>query len=264
MIPIIYQLPQWATALLFLVLLFASLEVSYRFALWRKNPEASTSEDRGNGNVVPSAMLALLGLLLAFTYSFTMSRSDNRKAAVLREVNAVGTAFYRADLLDEPVRADLRTALLVYARTLPVKEGADLRESMPVIAKQMKDAQAELWPVVSKLKEKGLGPYETSVVGSINEVFDTHEERMVRAMDRLPIAVLLMLLFVACAAMAVAGYSSGRQGSMQRWRMTALAMSIAAVMTTVTDFDRPLSGFVQSSQQGYHDLIADMESELKR
>jgi hypothetical protein len=116
--------------------------------------------------------------------------------------------------------------------------------------------------VLRQLKEKGLGPYETSVVSSINEVFDTHSVRMAKAMDRLPRAPLVMLLFVASASMAVAGYSSGRQGAMQRWRMTALAMSIAAVMTTVVDFDRPLSGLVQTSQQGYFDLNAELESEL--
>jgi len=261
MIPIIYQLPHWLTALLFLLLLLASLELSYRIAIWWQRSKPSTDETRAGGSVVPSAMLALLGLLLAFTYSFTVSRSDNRKAAVLHEINAVETGFYRADLLDEHVRSELRLGLLAYTGTLPVTEGAD-QEDFPHVVRRIQEAQGDLWPAVSQLKENELGPYETSVVASINEVFDAHTERITKAMDRLPIALLMMLLFVASASMAVAGYSSGRQGSLQRWRMTALAMSIAAVITTVTDFDQPLSGFVQTSQQGYYDLIAQMESEL--
>jgi hypothetical protein len=53
-------------------------------------------------------MLALLGLLLAFTYSFSLSRADMRKQAVINEANAIGTAFLRADLGAEPGRGELR------------------------------------------------------------------------------------------------------------------------------------------------------------
>ncbi len=121
-----------------------------------------------------------------------------------------------------------------------------------------------LWPIVRKVgTHETLTPYEVSFVSSITEVLDASTSRLAKGFDRLPTAIMVMLLFVACASMAVAGYSSGRQGHMQRWRMTALALSIAAVMTTVIDFDRPSVGFVKINQSGFVDLANQMEKELE-
>ena len=82
--------------------------------------------------------------------------------------------------------------------------------------------------------------------------------------DRLPGIVLLMVLFVASASLAVSGYNRGLAGDMNRARMTALALVLAAVMTTTTDFDRSLSGFVRLSQQPLADVLRDMDAVLGR
>ena len=52
----------------------------------------------GGGGVVLTSMFALLGLLRALTYHFTVTRFDGRKQGIVDEVNAISTAFLRADL----------------------------------------------------------------------------------------------------------------------------------------------------------------------
>lgn len=56
-------------------------------------------------NTIQTAIFALLGLLLAFSFSMAASRYENRKQDVVQEANAIGTAYLRTDLLPEPQRS---------------------------------------------------------------------------------------------------------------------------------------------------------------
>jgi hypothetical protein len=67
-------------------------------------------------DIAMGSMFALLGLIMAFTYAFTVSRADHRKQAIVNEANTIGTAFLRVELASEPGRSELRRLLLDYAR----------------------------------------------------------------------------------------------------------------------------------------------------
>ncbi len=48
---------------------------------------------------IEGAIFALLGLLIAFSFSGAMSRFDARRPLIVDESNAIGTAWLRLDLL---------------------------------------------------------------------------------------------------------------------------------------------------------------------
>src|SRR4051794_33487698 len=50
-------------------------------------------------NAIDGAIYALLGLLIAFTFSGAASRFDERRALIVQEGNDIGTAYLRLDLL---------------------------------------------------------------------------------------------------------------------------------------------------------------------
>ena len=54
--------------------------------------------------VVQAALLTLVGLVLAFGLAMAVGRYDARRAAVVDDANAIGTAYLRAQTLREPVR----------------------------------------------------------------------------------------------------------------------------------------------------------------
>jgi hypothetical protein len=211
-------------------------------------------------------MYALLGLVLAFTYAFTLSRADLRKQAVIDEANAIGTAFLRASLAPEPTRTELRKALLDYAKTRVVTvETAGTTDQLRRTVAGTLEAQSKMWPLTEQMvKSKPAGPVEVSIVQSINEVIDMNTKRLAVSFDRLPGIVLLMLLFLACASLAITGFNAGRLGRMNRWGLTLLILVLAAVMLVIIDFDRPIRGFVQVSQQSLVDVIRDMENTLAK
>src|SRR6478609_1476462 len=59
-----------------------------------------------NISSLETAVFALLGLMIAFSFSGALSRFDTRRAQVIDEANAIGTAYLRIDLL--PVSAQPR------------------------------------------------------------------------------------------------------------------------------------------------------------
>ena len=98
-----------------------ALEFGFRVGLKRR--EHWKDADSGGGAVVLTSMFAVMGLVLAFTYASGVSRFDARKDAVIKEANALGTAFHRADLVAEPGRSELKMVLLDYARTRIIETG---------------------------------------------------------------------------------------------------------------------------------------------
>ena len=90
---------QWVVALsmgLFAAML-ACLEIGYRIGRQgaAEHPELA---HKGIG-AVEAAVFALLGLLLAFSFSGATSRLDARRQLIVQEANAIGTSYLRLDLL---------------------------------------------------------------------------------------------------------------------------------------------------------------------
>src|SRR5215470_9990759 len=67
-----------------------------------------------NISSLEAAVFALLGLLIAFTFSGALSRFDIRRAQAVDEANAIGTAYLRIDLLPAPAQPALREAFRSY------------------------------------------------------------------------------------------------------------------------------------------------------
>src|SRR5882762_6485403 len=131
------------TVALFLgMLLF--LEIGRRAGIRRSHDDSAAAAE-GIG-AVDGAVFAILGLLIAFTFSGAASRFDTRRQLIVEETNDIGTAYLRLDLLPvdaqpslrEKFRGYLDTRLEVY-RKLP--DFAAAQEEM-VKANRL---QVEIW-----------------------------------------------------------------------------------------------------------------------
>src|SRR6202012_2858998 len=65
-------------------------------------------------STIEGAIFALFGLLLAFTFSGAVSRYDSHRLLLTEEVNDIGTAYLRLDLLPSQAQPGLRHALSDY------------------------------------------------------------------------------------------------------------------------------------------------------
>jgi hypothetical protein len=261
-LPIIWDIPIWVDGVVFLVIMLLALEVGYRMGV-RRGP-VSKDEESSGGDVATTAIFATLGLILAFTYAFTVARHQSRKQVVVDEANAISTAFLRAGLFQDPESAELKRALLNYARTrVTTRENTSSRAKIRETLSRSLDAQAKLWPITERIvKSRQSGAVEASLVAAMNQVLDLHTARIALSYDRIPPPILLMLLFASAASLGIAGFSSGLSGRFRRWRMTALALVLASVIFIIIDFDYPQQGFIRINQQPMISTIAQMEANL--
>ena len=257
-----HQIPLWLDFVIFLAVLLAALELGYRIGIRRKE---AWKEDEGTGGKISlTSMFAVLGLMLAFTFGAAISRHEARKRAVIAEANALGTAFLRAGLVDEPGRTELRTDLLAYARTRRSDRNVKMTvERLESLLEQSWNAKAKLWPATERIVQNSRrGPIEALLVAAVTDVTDCDTVRVAAIFDSLPPMVLTLLLLIAAATVSVTGFNAGLAGRISRWRTTLLILVLAAIMLVILDFDRSVAGFIRVSRNSIDAVIAEMEEGL--
>src|ERR1044072_5342352 len=91
-------------ALGLIVALIGLMQIGWRIG--KKFKDGSTKQ--GNVGAIQGAIFALLGLLVAFTFSNGISRFDDRRKLIVEEANSIGTAFFRIDLLPPEAQPEMR------------------------------------------------------------------------------------------------------------------------------------------------------------
>ena len=91
-------------------------------------------------------MFALLGLLIAFTFSGALTRFDERRGQVVAEANAIGTAYLRIDVLAPSTQPRLREAFRKYvdSRIATYRKLPDLQAAEHEL-QQSQQLQTEIW-----------------------------------------------------------------------------------------------------------------------
>jgi hypothetical protein len=227
---------------------------------------AGAEVDLRAGEASLGAIMALLGLLLAFSFGGALSLLESRKIDVITEANALGTAFLRADYLPEPSRSALKTALLDYAETRLVPEAGGLvsqEDARAFIARSLA-AQDRLWPLTLEATAEPLPPaIATFVAGAVNDVLDAHQMRM-RSIS-VPVSELSQAIVVvtALAALFLLGNRAGIAGRSLTWRTYTFAGLLVLVMVTVLDVQRASQGLIRVDQSALAVTLAAMEADLR-
>ena len=168
---------------------------------------------------------------------------------MLDEVNAIGTAFLRADFLPESRCEETKKLLRKYV-DIRVEAGQQTKK----ISLALKDSEAlhdQLWTQVNSLSKQAndkilLGLYTQS----LNEVIDLHTKRVtVGILYRIPGIIWLALYFVSILAMVAVGYYFGLAGGGSLLISLLLSFAFSTVILLIADLDRTQEGLLKLSQQ---------------
>ena len=110
----------------------------------------------------------------------------------------------------------------------------------------------------------GSWPLQAALVQSVIEIHDTHTERIAAVFDRMPGIVFLLLVLIASVSLGVAAHNAALTGRMNRWRMSAFALVLTALMVVIVDFDRSKAGLIIVSNAPLVDVVREMETSLGR
>ena len=92
-------LSQWIVFASLVILLVGLSELAWRMGFASSRRKSDADKDSGT---VRSAVLALLGLLLGFSFALAGTRHETRRELLVEEANSIGTTARRAQLLPEP------------------------------------------------------------------------------------------------------------------------------------------------------------------
>lgn len=202
---------------------------------------------------VQAALTGLLSLMIAFTFSLSLSRFEARRNAVLAEATAISDARERAALLPAPQAAAADRLLIAYAavRVDLGVEAANLARRQAIIDRS-NVLQKALWA-----QAMAAGAGQPGTHGAPAELFvtalgvleDRDEERLEADHNQVPLAVFLTLYGLALLASGYSGYANGHRGSRGLGSNAVLGIAIATIITLIADLDTPGSGVVTVSQQ---------------
>lgn len=221
------------------------LEVGRRIGLRRiaKDPEGA----RAGLGAVEGAVFALLGLLIAFTFSGAASRLDSRRHLIAEEANAIGTAFLRLDLLTDRYREPLRENFRRYmeARLEAYQKLPDIESAKHEWEKAAK-IQVKIWEqAVLACRVEGSQPATMLLLPALNQMIDITTTRLMAMRIHPPFVIFAMLTGLALVSALVAGYGMAG-GKTRSWiHVVGYAAITAATMYVILDLEYPRLGLLR-------------------
>lgn len=241
------QMPLWAIGTGLVLLMALSLIVGH--GLYLRTGRARRSEDQAStdfSGYVVTAMLGLLAIVMAFTFSLASERYEERRQLVISQANAIGTAYLRASLFDSPYRERLSGLIRGY-----VDEQVSLAESgypnSGPLREQNDRLLGEIWQATAAMFNSARNaPFSGWLVASINEMIDLDASRNSARSTQLPVEVFVVLCVFLISVAGVLGYEIGLGRGLFLAGFVMGLMIVAFLL--VLDIDRPQSGGIREMQ----------------
>lgn len=209
---------------------------------------ALDAEVSGTG-AVESAVFALLGLLIAFTFSGAAARFDNRRTLITQEVNAIGTAWLRLDLVPEAARPRLQGLFKDYVDARI--EGYATYSTNPKAAFAALDRAAALQADIWKAAVEGVRAPDAVpgasvlLLGALNDMFDIATTRAQATREHPPAAVYALLFVLGLTAAFFAGFGMAGKKVFPTLHAVGFAAIIATTVYLSIDLEYPRQGLVR-------------------
>jgi hypothetical protein len=244
--------------------LFASmlvmLEVGRRIGIRRFARDREGA--RAGIGAVEGALYALLGLLIAFTFSSAASRFDTRRALVVEEANDIGTAWLRLDLLPPDAQPALRDLFRRYvdSRLETYRRMPDVAAAEAELAKTVA-MQGDIWNRATAAIGPSPGPAGALLLDSLNTMFDIVTTRTMAARMHLPAIIFGMLAVLALLASLFAGYAMGEGKSRSLLHVLGFAAVMAMTVYVILDLEYPRIGLIRLDE--YDRALVDVRQGMK-
>ena len=250
------RFPLWAVYVGTVALVLIAAEIGFRIGIWLQRRDTDSGKTPMTGAVV-GGMLGLIAFLLAFSIGIVINQHNSRKAMVVTEANAIGTAYLRAGFLGETDRTSSRDLLREYVEVrLAATVDLTLFEST---LKRSEEIHGQLWSIVEDNVRQG---QESDIMAlfieSINEVIDVHTLRLAAVELRLPRQLGVMLYAATILSFLLVGVANSADGKRDPIAILLFALAFVAVLMIIVDLDRPQEGLLNVSQTALSDLLQQM------
>lgn len=225
----------------------------------RLDPEGAHS---GTGPV-EGAVFALLGLLVAFTFSGALSRFDERRAQIVEEANDISTAYLRIDLVPDEARTPLRDLFRTYLDTRLAAYQQPTTEAARGRLADLEALQTQIWSrAETGCRAAGSEQCALLLLPALNAMFDIVTTRTAARMMHPPAIIFGMLFGVGIACAFLAGYSL-EAGTLRKWPHALVFATVTALtFWVILDMEYPRLGFIRVD--AFDQVLRDVRASMGR
>ncbi len=240
MFSLAFRVPAWLLVLVLAVAMLGAARIGVAIA--RRHPRTNEGDA-----TLEAAVFALLGLLLAFTFSMAGERYDGQRKLIAEEANAIGTATLRSDLYPEPERAGFRDDFREYleARIADGNARADIPRILEARARST-SAQMRLWARASRFARedpKALIP-TTQMAPALNQMIDAAGRRFAAEQARVPDSIIYLIFAMSILATFLYAYLGARVQHFEWFTAGTFVLVAASVVFVTLELDRPRRGLI--------------------
>ena len=246
----IIQVDAWVVALAYFVAMLIFWGLGSRSG--RRFPPDSGQDP---GMKFTEASMAILGLLLAFTFAMSLGRHDHRRLMVVAESNAIGDFYTCATLLKEPQRSALQTVIRDYAQN----ELGALSQFLPKAEQQKatersQEMHGRMTDIVAQAVAEGT-PIAVNLTDTLNGVTSANASRLAAYEEALPWTIQLLLLLAAIVPSFLTGK---QQGASQKTRLSgtlSFIILVTLVIFIILDLNQARRGLIRVNREPFERLI---------
>jgi hypothetical protein len=204
------------------------------------------------------ASMAILGLLLAFTFSMALAKHDQRRVIVVTDSNSIGDFLTCVSMVKEPARGKLHDLVRAYVeQQLALAQGPLEEAALQRKLGEIQEVQDQMQALVGEAVEKGT-PVVTPLVNTFNEVTSSHAARLAARRDRLPTIIVLLLFLAAVLSMVLVGRQQGASGEGDLTGTVGIIALVSLVVWVTLDLNQPYRGLITVSQEPMQRLLSGM------
>jgi hypothetical protein len=217
---------------------------------------------KGGGGRQPSkfddASMALLGLLLAFTFGVSIGKHDQRRLAVVADSNAIGDFYTCATLLKEPARTKLQSVIREYAELrLHLAQGRIDSVEFENALTRFQEMQGRMAEVVGQAVSDGT-PIAIPLINSLNEVTSNHAARLAAVRDQVPLSIVTLLFVSSIITTMLVGREQGYAAITDLAGTLCFILLVSLAIYVTLDLNQPDRGVIRVSQEPLERLLSSM------
>lgn len=232
--------PEFFVILLALMLLAVEIGRKNRRSWQKLHPE-----DTAALGPVETVIFALLGLLLAFTFTGSWSRFEERRKLITAETNAIRTVYLRIDMMSEDAQPPMRYLLKQYTSLrMDIYKNAE-EEVISGKYGRGKELRQAIWDAaVADSKRENRDVFSSSfILSAINNLYDVAAIRVMARQNHPPVVIYIMLIVLTLFSAFLVGYSMP-PGGRRLLYVISYALVISSVLYLIIEIEMPRHGLI--------------------
>ena len=232
-------LDAWVTALVFALAMLALWSIG-----WRRGRRSPREPGEDPGMKFTDASIAVLGLLLAFTFSMSLGRHDQRRQAAVAESDAIGDFFTSRPCSRSPAveaadgHAQVRPA---QARHGPsIRTETDREQAIG----RCQEMQARIGPLLSARRSRRGRRSRLLLTNTLNNLTSSDAARVAADQEKLPWIIVALLFLGSVVPAFLMGLHQGASHKGHFSGTFCFIFLVTLVIVVTLDLNQPAQGFI--------------------